>query len=205
MSTRGETRRRQILEAAEQVFGRAGYWGATTEEVARLAGVTQPALYRYFASKHDLFAAALTLRQVEMNAAFKEALSRGGSALEKIRGASCAAIDLAAKYPHMARLRLQAAAVAASDDDLRPLVRGTLDVMLGAHAALVREAIANGEIPASIDPAEVANLLTGQAFLMYLGLSLRHEGAAPERARDCIDHLLRVLLRREDLLPPGTV
>jgi len=199
VTTRGEARREQILEAAEQVFGREGYWGATTEEVARLAGVTQPALYRYFASKRELFVAALSLRQVEMNEAFKQALTRGGSALDKIRGVSCAAIELAAKYPHMAKLRLQASAVAATDAEMRPLVRGTLDVMLGAHAALIREAIENQEIPPSIDPTQVANLLTGQAFLMYLGLSLQHEGAGAERARESLEHLLRVLLGREDL------
>ena len=41
-TTKGEARKRKILEAAEEVFGREGYWGATTEEVATLAGVTQP-------------------------------------------------------------------------------------------------------------------------------------------------------------------
>ena len=87
---------------------------------------------------------------------------------------------------------------------MRRLVRGTLDVMLAAHTALVREGIDGGEIPGSVDPAQVANLLTGQAFLMYLALSLQHEGAEPERARECVDHLVRVLLCREDLAAPSS-
>ena len=154
-------------------------------------------MYRYFKSKRELFIATLTLRQVEMNLAFGEALQSGDSGIDKIRRISNAAIDLASRYPHMAKLRLQASAMAATDDKLRPLVRGTVDVMLGAHKALVSEAIANGEITREIEPGETANLLTGQAFMMYLGLSLLHEGAAPERARASVEHMLGLLLRGE--------
>lgn len=41
------------------VFARKGYHGATLDEIARQAGYTAPALYRYFQSKEDLFAAAM--------------------------------------------------------------------------------------------------------------------------------------------------
>ena len=193
MSARGEARRQQILEAAEKVFGRSGYWGAKTEEVAQLAGVTQPALYRYFESKRELFVATLSLRQKEMNAAVREAMASGGSAIERLRHLSSTAIEMAHRYPHMARLRLQASAVAATDDELRPAVRGTIDLMLKVHSTLLREAVANGEIRRDIDPEKVAAILTGQAFLMYLGLSLEHEGAAPERAREVLEQQILLL------------
>ena len=136
-----------------------------------------------------------------MNSAFREALAAGGSAIERIRRVAYAAIDLANEYPHMARLRLQASAVAASDDELRPAVRTTVDLMLKAHAGLLREAIDRGEIPDRIEPDLVASLLTGQAFLLYVGRSLEHEGALGESARRNVDHLLQVLLKREDLAP----
>lgn len=193
LSTRGEARRRQILEAAEEVFGRDGYWGARTEEVARRVGVTQPALYRHFASKRELFLAAVTLRQEEMNAAVGKAIASGDSALDKLRRVSTAAIDMADRYPHMARLRLQVSAVAATDDELRPLVRGTIDLMLHVHTTLLGEAVANGEIRADVDPSRVAASLTAQAFLMYLGLSLDHEGAGPARALEVFEQQLALL------------
>ena len=204
MSTRGEARRRQILEAAEEVFGRDGYWGARTEEVARRVGVTQPALYRHFASKRELFLAAVSLRQEEMNAAIGAAIASGDSALDKLRRVSSAAIDMAHRYPHMARLRLQVSAVAATDDELRPLVCGTVDLMLHVHTTLLGEAMANGEIRGDIDPSKAAASFTAQAFLMYLGLSLEHEGAAPDRSRAVFEQQLALLSAQAEADPSAS-
>ena len=52
-------RRQAILEAAMRVFSQGSYAGATTAEIAREAGVTEPVLYRHFASKRDLYFACL--------------------------------------------------------------------------------------------------------------------------------------------------
>ena len=48
-------RRRQLLDTALQVFGTAGYHGASMAAVAEAAGVTKPVLYQHFPSKRDLF------------------------------------------------------------------------------------------------------------------------------------------------------
>ena len=52
-------RRSAILETATLVFSESGYRGATTAEIARRAGVSEPILYRHFGSKRDLYAACL--------------------------------------------------------------------------------------------------------------------------------------------------
>ncbi|HYG58460.1 MAG TPA: TetR/AcrR family transcriptional regulator [Symbiobacteriaceae bacterium] len=56
-------RRREILEAAFQVFSHKGYSLATNADIARQAGVTPAALYYYFPSKEDLFRACILDRQ----------------------------------------------------------------------------------------------------------------------------------------------
>ncbi len=48
-----------ILEAALTLMARHGYAHMTLDDVAALAGVTKPAIYRRYASKHDLAVAAL--------------------------------------------------------------------------------------------------------------------------------------------------
>jgi AcrR family transcriptional regulator len=50
-----ERRRAEILDAALAVFSEKGYEGGTMRDIARRVGVTEPALYRHFASKEDLF------------------------------------------------------------------------------------------------------------------------------------------------------
>jgi len=56
---RSEDRRALILEAATAVFGDRGYHGATTDAVARAAGVSQPYVVRMFGTKEALFLAVL--------------------------------------------------------------------------------------------------------------------------------------------------
>jgi AcrR family transcriptional regulator len=52
-------RRRQILDAAKEVFTEQGFEGARTKDIAAAAGITQTVMYRYFASKDELFTAAI--------------------------------------------------------------------------------------------------------------------------------------------------
>jgi len=49
-----ELARTSFLEAAVQVFSRKGFHGATMDEIARLAGYSAGAIYRYFPSKDDV-------------------------------------------------------------------------------------------------------------------------------------------------------
>lgn len=49
-----EARRRSILEAATCVFSQKGVESATMAEIARLAGISPGAIYRYFESKNAL-------------------------------------------------------------------------------------------------------------------------------------------------------
>ncbi len=55
--TAGE-RHEQLVAAAVTAFARGGYAGTTTDQVARLAGVSQPYVIRLFGTKQQLFLAA---------------------------------------------------------------------------------------------------------------------------------------------------
>jgi AcrR family transcriptional regulator len=54
-----EKRRRQIIDAATQVFADRGFHAANVSDVAAHAGVSQGTIYWYFESKDALFAAVL--------------------------------------------------------------------------------------------------------------------------------------------------
>lgn len=54
---RSERKRGIVLDAATSLFLSKGYDGTTMDEVAALAGVSKPTLYRYFADKERLYAA----------------------------------------------------------------------------------------------------------------------------------------------------
>ena len=52
-------RRRALVDAGLRVFSEGSYAGATTAQIAREAGVSEPILYRHFASKRELYFACL--------------------------------------------------------------------------------------------------------------------------------------------------
>ena len=56
-----EKRKRQIIERARDVFAAQSYSKVGTADLAKAAGISEPALYRHFAGKKELFVA--TLRQ----------------------------------------------------------------------------------------------------------------------------------------------
>src|SRR5919107_6430348 len=54
-----EERREAVLDAALQVFSADGLSGASTEEIAKRAGISQPYVFRLFGTKKDLYLAVV--------------------------------------------------------------------------------------------------------------------------------------------------
>jgi len=52
-------REREILAAAERIFGERGYQGTSMDDVAAAVGVSKPLIYQYYGSKDGLFLACL--------------------------------------------------------------------------------------------------------------------------------------------------
>jgi TetR/AcrR family transcriptional regulator len=71
---RSEDRRELILDAATAVFGERGYFGATTDVVAKAAGVSQPYVVRIFGTKEALFLEVLERALDRLLATFARAL-----------------------------------------------------------------------------------------------------------------------------------
>ena len=74
---RSADRRELILQAATEVFGELGYGGATTDRVARAAGVSQPYVVRMFGTKEQLFLDVLRRAVDRLLAVFRAELANG--------------------------------------------------------------------------------------------------------------------------------
>ena len=115
-----EERRDDILEAALVEFAERGLHGASTDEIARRAGISQPYVFRLFGSKKDLFKATIAR-------CFRETLELFQRAAEGKRGED-ALQAMGEAYEQLlvgrTRLRAQMQAYAASDDpEIREVVR----------------------------------------------------------------------------------
>jgi Transcriptional regulator len=52
-------RKRRIIESARDVFAASNYWKVSTADLAKAAGISEPALYRHFSGKKDIFLSTL--------------------------------------------------------------------------------------------------------------------------------------------------
>ncbi|MBM7504370.1 TetR/AcrR family transcriptional regulator [Agromyces aurantiacus] len=87
-----DERREQILDAATAVFGEYGYVAATTDRVARAAGISQPYVVRLFGTKEQLFVETLRHTLGRLLATFRgalpEAVPEGDVEVERLLGAA---------------------------------------------------------------------------------------------------------------------
>jgi AcrR family transcriptional regulator len=71
-----EDRKASIVLAAIQLFGKKGFRGTTTRELAAAVGVSEPVLYEHFATKSELYAAIIERASLEGVALFDDLLKR---------------------------------------------------------------------------------------------------------------------------------
>jgi TetR/AcrR family transcriptional regulator len=71
--------REQLLDAAEEIFSRKGFRGATLKEVADSAEFAVGSVYSFFASKEELFRAVFIRRGAEFMALLADVVARPSS------------------------------------------------------------------------------------------------------------------------------
>ena len=140
-----EERQEQLVAAAVTAFARGGYAGTTTDQVARLAGVSQPYVIRLFGTKQALFLAAARHATDRVEQRFREAAA-GQADLESLG----AAYDDLLAQRDLITLLLHAFA-AGSDPALGPTVRScfgriyhTVRDLTGAGEEEARDFLAHG-------------------------------------------------------------
>jgi AcrR family transcriptional regulator len=114
-------RRDEVLDAAMVEFAEHGFEGASTEDIARSAGISQPYLFRLFGTKKELFKATVARCLRETLELFQRAAEgkRGKEALDAIGQAYQQQLE-----QDRSRLRAQMNAYVACDDpEIRDVVR----------------------------------------------------------------------------------
>lgn len=120
-------REQQLLRAAVIAFAQGGYTGTTTDQVARLAGVSQPYVLRLFGSKQALFLAAYQ----HAGSCIQDAFQAAAATLPPAAGVSDRLAALGCAYLRLARdqdllLVLLHGFMAAADPALGPAMRRCL-------------------------------------------------------------------------------
>lgn len=162
----GPERRERVLSSACELFARSGYRGATTAEIAREVGVSEPILYRHFASKRDLFLACLDELWAGARAAWEETLATPAP-LDWLASSAAPFARLRETKGRLAALWVQALAEAGEDDVIRERLREHLHDVHAFVADAMRALQERGHVLPERDPQAEAwvflalNLLGG--------------------------------------------
>lgn len=190
-----EARREEILRAAAACFSERGFRATHMRDVARRAGLSTGAVYRYFPGKEELFKAMLEWqRPAELS--FRAAFLEGDSAIGRLEGL----VERIAKRASMSEVQVrqnfrdygEAAEVPFLEEELG---LGLNDI-IGVLEAIVREAQEDGDIDRDLDPQAVAMAIGTQT--VSLGFAWLFGGAYDTEA-------VAVTLRRmlDGLRPRG--
>ncbi len=155
-------RRQAVLDTACRVFSRSSYRGATTAEIAREAGITEPILYRHFGSKRDLYLACLE----EAWRAFRAFAERTiAESPDTCLGAIADAYMARRPRIRLVDLWIQALTEAAEDAAIAKAVRRQVREVHGFLADLIRRGQASGVLNAECDPVVEAWLFLAGGLL----------------------------------------
>ncbi|WP_411576105.1 TetR/AcrR family transcriptional regulator [Streptomyces mutabilis] len=136
-----EERRESVIRAAMSEFSRGGYYGTSTEAIAKRVGVSQPYLFRLFPGKKAIFLAASQRCLQETRQVFVEA-SEGLHGEEALHAMADAYTRLIAEQPEKLQMQLQtyvavSAAEAAGDHEFGEMVRkGWMEIFDAVHVPL---------------------------------------------------------------------
>ncbi|GLW07542.1 TetR family transcriptional regulator [Microtetraspora sp. NBRC 13810] len=97
-------RRRQLLDAAQEVFVENGYHAAAMDEIAERAGVSKPVLYQHFPNKLGLYLALLDLHVDDMVTRCREALASTTDNKQRVQAAIGAFFDFVSTQGEAFRL-----------------------------------------------------------------------------------------------------
>ncbi len=144
-------RKRLILESAQDVFAVSGYANTGTEDVARAAGVSAAALYRYFPSKRDLYLATLRSAGPRLLSLWAGRAKGASNPLEGVRTLGLEYYDHIQGRASYARLWFQALGEA-DDPEVRETIAANFTGMVDVISRLITTAQERGLARRDIDP-----------------------------------------------------
>jgi AcrR family transcriptional regulator len=162
-SSKSETTRDQLLQAATEVFSERGYEGADVREIARRAGRTTGSIYANFSGKAQLLFEAIGARG---GADFDELL-RSGAVATSAAGllADLGSHLLDSDGSSAPGLLVEAFVAARRDPDLAEFVRALAEDRMHGVAAIVRRARLDGDIAGDVS----TDALVRFAIVLALG------------------------------------
>lgn len=184
----------RIVDAAHELMGSIGLARTTTKEIARAAGCSEAALYKYFPSKEELFVTVLKERLPKLGGLLDGLVAgEGGVEANLTEVARQAALFYAQTFPMAASLYAEPQLKSRHEQAMRELGTGPHEPIQGLDAYLRAEQRA-GRIRADADTYAAASLLLGACAQRAFAYDALPGGTPPRPLEEFTASLARTLL-----------
>jgi len=126
-------RREVILAAAEEVFARHGYHGASLDDIAATAGISKALIYEHFTSKRELHASLVEAHVGEILRRLQANAQSGTTGEQRLRGGIDAFLSFVEEHRDAWRALFRDAA----DPEVADLIQRVQAQAVGVIAALI--------------------------------------------------------------------
>ncbi|MFJ9326329.1 TetR/AcrR family transcriptional regulator [Streptomyces sp. NPDC101230] len=184
----------RIVDAAHELMGSIGLARTTTKEIARAAGCSEAALYKYFPSKEELFVTVLKERLPKLGGLLGDLVAGEGSVEANLTEvARQAALFYAQTFPMAASLYAEPQLKRRHEEGLRELGTGPHTPIQGLDAYLRAEQRA-GRVHAGADTYAAASLLLGACAQRAFAYDALPGRTPPQPLEEFAASLARTLL-----------
>ncbi|MBF6600878.1 MAG: TetR/AcrR family transcriptional regulator [Dehalococcoidia bacterium] len=164
-----EKRKRQIIESARSVFAGQTYAKVGTADLAKAAGISEPALYRHFAGKKELFVATLRATAPRLLRVWEEISCDYDDPIETLWAIGVYYYDHLDS--HTANMKLQFRALSEADD---PEIRAALRESFGAFVEFVADTLEEGKARGIVREDVDARIVAWQFLGIGMTLDMMH-------------------------------
>jgi AcrR family transcriptional regulator len=158
-------RRQAVLDSACRIFSEGSYRGTTTAEIARESGVSEPILYRHFASKRELYLACLEAAWVDTRERWNERVAGEPDPARWVSAIAVAAFESCKSRAVLADLWIQALSEANDDPEIRAALSAQVREVHSYVADVIRRSQAAGGVVAERDAEAEAWIFVSVALL----------------------------------------
>ena len=151
--------RNRLIDVARRIFARDGYGATTNRSIADEVGITTGAIYHYFPSKAELFAAVYETVQHTMYDRFELELAKPGSLTERFSAILDAAVELNKSDSSIAGFIVTVPSEMQRHPELIELLVPIRNQTATLISRLVAEAAKAGELVDGVKPRAVVDLL----------------------------------------------
>jgi TetR/AcrR family transcriptional regulator, fatty acid metabolism regulator protein len=152
-----EERRAQILEAATAVFSRAGFNGASMDDIAEKAGLSKGSLYWYFNSKEDIILGILDAMIFREYEAFEDLNAQSLSAEELLVSIMDFALEDLADMQSMLPILFEYWGMIQRKKKIRERLGKYYKEMFAVMKPIIQQGVENGEFrPADVEDVVIS-------------------------------------------------